>query len=233
MNLDWMYGAVAFIDILGFSAMVSSDSNSLEPRHLAKLQTLIRKVKESSPDLDLRAFSDSITISVPLKSERIAYLLSSVSALQRMLVSEGVLVRGGVAFGKHFADDSLVYSEALINAYILERDKARFPRILVDPNLIDWYFHNIETSTSDAKKVKQLLLTDRDNQIFLNYLNHECIQQHLSTLEKYNIEDATPSVLEKIQWLGQYHNFIAESTSSSHFFSGDMLNGFREIAISP
>lgn len=233
MEATWSYGAVAFIDVLGFSALVSSDSKSIEPIHLEKLRALLGKVKEASPNLDVRAFSDCITIAAPLTSERVAHLFESVISLQRLLVGGGVLVRGGVAFGKHFADDTLVYSEALIRAYLLERDKARFPRVLADPDLLDWYFHNSDTTPEAAHAVKALLLTDRDNQVFLNYLRLDDLEQHLAVIQTYKVDNATPSVLEKVQWLGQYHNFIAHSVNSPHVFSGPMLDGFREIVVSP
>ncbi|WP_147432210.1 hypothetical protein [Pararobbsia silviterrae] len=233
MEANWSYGAVAFVDILGFSALVTADSNSIQPNHLEKLRALLGKVKEASQGLDIRAFSDCIVISAPLKSDRVTLLFNSVISLQRLLVGGGVLVRGGVAFGKHFADDTLIYSEALIRAYLLERDKARFPRILVDPDLLDWYFHNNDTTPENTNATKSLLLTDRDNQIFLNYLQHQTLDEHLTTIKTYNTNNATPSVLEKIQWLGQYHNYIAKITNSDHVFSGPMLDGFREIMISP
>lgn len=233
MEENWSYGAVAFIDVLGFSALVSSDSKSIQPMYLNKLRGLLGKVKEASPDLDVRAFSDCITIAAPLTSDRVALLLESVISLQRLLVGGGVLVRGGVAFGKHFADDTLIYSEALIRAYLLERDKARFPRVLVDPDLLDWYFHNEETTPEGVDMVKASLLTDRDNQVFLNYLQPSVLEEHLTIIKTYKVDNATPSVLEKVQWLGQYHNHIAKSAGSQHVFSGQMLDGFREVVVSP
>lgn len=233
MEASWSYGAVAFVDILGFSALVSSDSKSIKPVHLERLRDLLSKIKDGSPNLDIRAFSDSITIATTLTSERVAHLFESVTSLQRLLVGGGVLVRGGVAFGKHFADETLVYSEALIRAYLLERDKARFPRILADRDLLDWFFHNSETTANQAETVRTLLLTDRDNQVFLNYLRPEALQQHLAVIQTYKVNDATPSVLEKIQWLGQYHNFVASSVGSPDMFSGPMLDGFREHVVSP
>lgn len=106
MATTWSYGAVAFIDVLGFSALVSSDARSTIPAHLDKLRTLLAKVKESSPKLDVRAFSDSITIAAPLATKDVEDLFESIVSLQQMFVMGGALVRGGVAFGKHFADDT-------------------------------------------------------------------------------------------------------------------------------
>lgn len=233
MSVEWSYAAVAFIDVLGFSSFVESDARSIEPARLLALRELLAGVKDGAAALDVRAFSDSITISAPLESKAIAQLLKTVLNLQIRFVSGGVLVRGGIAFGKHYGDETLIYSEALIRAYELERDKARFPRILIDKNLLDWYFHNNATELKDAEAVKSVLLVDRDDFTFLNYLSVESIETHLNVICSYHVQNATPSVLEKIQWICQYHNFIAERNNSPHIYDGPMLSGFRSIIVSP
>ncbi|MCH7345563.1 hypothetical protein LZ017_19505 [Pelomonas sp. CA6] len=233
MSIEWSYGAVAFIDVLGFSAFVESDAKSIAPVHLPRLSAVLARVREASPDLDVRAFSDSITITAPLESAKVANLLKSVVELQRLFIEGGVLVRGGVAFGKHFADESLVFSEALIRAYVLERDQARFPRILVAADLLDWYFHDPATTAELAAEAHSLLLTDRDNFTFLDYLHSATLKPHLDAIQAYKIANSTPSVLEKVQWLCQYHNFRAAASGSEHVYSGPMVDGFRQHVILP
>lgn len=70
--MNWSYSAVAFIDVLGFSSFVEADARSVEPARLLKLQGLLAGVKSSATELDVRAFSDSITISAPLESSAVA-----------------------------------------------------------------------------------------------------------------------------------------------------------------
>lgn len=231
--MNWSYSAVAFIDVLGFSSFVEADARSVEPARLLKLQGLLAGVKSSATELDVRAFSDSITISAPLESSAVAKLIKTTLDLQSRFVSGGVLVRGGIAFGKHYGDETLIYSEALIRAYQLERDKARFPRILVAEDLLDWYFHNQETKPEDSHTVKAFLIVDRDNFVFIDYLNAASIESHLQVINAYNVDNATPSVLEKIQWLCQYHNFSAERVGSPHVYGGAMLGGFRQLVVMP
>jgi hypothetical protein len=233
MNAEWAYGAVAFIDILGFTALVEADSKSLHASRMETLRTLLVNVKDTSRDLDVRAFSDSITIATPLTLVGVINLFEAVTSLQRRLVNGGVLVRGGIALGKHFADEILVYSEALIQAYLLERDKARFPRILADGDLLDWFFHHGEITDAQQETLRSMLLVDRDNQLFIDYLLPEDIDQHLAILNTYKPKNATPSVLEKIQWLGQYHNFVATKNNHHATFSGPMLDGFKKYIVKP
>lgn len=224
---------VAFIDILGFSSFISDDAQSIEPARLLELRQLLASVKSSAVELDVRAFSDSIIISAPLEVTAVVQLLKTTLDLQSRFVSNGVLVRGGIAFGKHYSDDTLIYSEALIRAYELEKDKARFPRILVASDLLDWYFHNESTKPEDADLVKSILLVDRDNFTFIDYLQVEAIESHLRVIGLYKIYNATPSVLEKIQWLCQYHNFKAEQANSRYSYNGPMLSGFRQLTVNP
>jgi len=231
--MNWSYAAVAFIDVLGFSSFVEADARSVEPALLLKLQGLLAGVKSEAPELDVRAFSDSITISSPLESSAIAKLINATLDLQCRFVSDGVLVRGGIAFGKHYGDETVIYSEALIRAYQLERDKARFPRILVADDLLDWYFHNQETELANAEAVKGVLTVDRDNLVFIDYLNACSIESHLQVVNAYKVDNATPSVLEKIQWLCQYHNFAAQRAGSPHSYVGPMLGGFRQLLVKP
>ncbi len=233
MNESWSFGVVAFIDILGFSAIVEADAKTSKPAKLWTIHQLLANVKDTAPMLEVRAFSDSITISAKLDSEMVKQLIVSVADLQRRFTSSGVLVRGGIAFGKHFADSTLIYSEAMIRAYLLERDKARFPRVLISNDLLDWYFHNSATNDDDAKTVDSVILTDRDDYVFVDYLDAGSLETHLSMINTYNITKASPSVLEKVQWLCQYHNFKAEKFENENVYVGAMLNGFRSHAISP
>jgi len=233
MNGSWSFGVVAFIDILGFSAIVEADARVSKPTKLWAIHELLANVQDTAPMLDVRAFSDSITISAHLDSAMVTQLLVSVVDLQRKFTSNGVLVRGGIAFGKHFSDATLIYSEAMIRAYLLERDKARFPRVLIDKDLLDWYFHNLNTQARDAKVVESIILTDRDDYVFVDYLDTHSLETHLHTINAYDVKKATPSVLEKVQWLCHYHNFKAEKCASQCVYVGSMLNGFRSHAVQP
>jgi hypothetical protein len=229
----WDYGVVAFIDVLGFSSLVAADAASLEPSHLDRLRTSLQEVKAAAVDLDIRAFSDSIVISSALTSANVTNLLQSVLNLQRIFVRRSVLVRGAIAFGKHFADLDLIYSEALIRAYQEERDHARFPRILVNKDLLDWLMHDAGTTEEIKTAVNLLLLTDRDNRVFLNYLSVGALESHLKLLNGYDTGAATASVLEKIQWLAEYHNYVAGKAGSTFSCDGPLLRGFRPHTAAP
>lgn len=229
--VGWSYGAVAFLDILGFSSLVEEDARSASPIHLERIIDSLRdaKASESAKELDLRAFSDSIVISAALTPTAIHSLFLAVMALQRSFISKGVLIRGGIAFGKHYAGPDAIYSEALISAYKLERDKARFPRILIDTNLLDWFLNDPATTVELKESAKKHLLRDRDEFVFLSYLEKEGIHSHLALLQTYSVKSVSPSVLEKLQWLAGYHNYSTERFGSNDFIGGALVPAFGPV----
>lgn len=230
-SIEWNYGVVACLDILGFSNLVEEDSVSSSPKHLDRIITSLRDAKKADWDekLNVRAFSDSIIISAELTSPAVQSLLHAVGRLQRTFLLKGILIRGGIAFGKHYSDVELIYSQALINAYKIERDIARFSRVLVDSNLLDWFWNDINTTKEIRSQVDELLLRDRDNYIFLNYLEKDDIENHLNVLQSYSGKKVTPSVLEKIQWLASYHNYRAEYFGLQSLIDGTTVVPFTMV----
>src|SRR6266571_1072790 len=189
MPTAWNYGVVAFIDVLGFANFVEQDASSLTPTHLENFLECLKEARASTPveHLDVRAFSDSIIISTGLSSVEVTELLVAAVTLQRIFIKRGVLIRGAVAFGKHYSDRDLIYSEALVRAYRREREMARFPRILIDTDLLDWYLHDPGTSADLSGKSLLLMLRDRDNQIFLHYLDDGSAAAHRDLLRSYKL----------------------------------------------
>lgn len=134
---------VAFIDILGFRALVrqlSGDSS----RHTKIKQALteIRSYKKLSVQkytdqskLEVSVFSDSIAISG--SSDDIFDVIWSAIYLQCRLLALGILVRGGISRGQTVHTADILYGEGMLNAYDLESKVAIYPRIILDPKLLD------------------------------------------------------------------------------------------------
>lgn len=229
MPTQWEYGAVAFLDVLGFAHFVEADAASASPRHLDRLLDCLAEVRATTAAgrLDLRSFSDSIVISANLTAEATSNLLLSVVGLQRIFIRRAVLVRGAVAFGKHYSDSESVYSEALVRAYTLERKSARFPRVVVDANLLDCFMNDSDCTAELREQVIPLLLHDRDGQTFCHYLTATLLEAHADLVTSYESNRITPSVLEKVQWLAAYHNYVADSIQSPIRIDGPLVAGFQ------
>ena len=154
----------------------------------------------------------------------------NILGLQRIFVRRRTLIRGAIAIGKHYADANLVYSEAVVRAYRLERDRARFPRVLIDSQLLDWYVH--DTGCAELKsQVTPALLKDRDEEVFLHYLGAELLEDHGKLIGSYEPGKVSASVLEKIQWLAAYHNHVATTLGNGNVIDGPLVAGFQPLAV--
>lgn len=50
-----------------------------------------------------------------------------------------LLIRGGVAYSRHFQSSHVTYSHAIARAYELEQNYAIYPRIVIDSNIIEMF----------------------------------------------------------------------------------------------
>lgn len=207
---------VAFIDILGFSNMVRSDCESSEPpRYLQLLyEAHINSISLFNKDLkcELIQFSDSIVFSKPFDFGQLESFLDAIAAWQKSLLLNGLLCRGGVAFGKHFAKDKFLFSKAMIDAYLLESSRARFPRIIISDDLLE-----LAESTIQINLLK--LYKEDDGATFINYLRwtKEAEKQELAKAVKKIISEAnnrSSSVQEKLRWLTRYADHILGTSFS-------------------
>src|SRR5689334_17096977 len=92
------YSTVAFLDVLGFSAMVEHDSRGT-PKYLPIFIHAIEQVNDSIANkaVEVKMFSDSIVLSAALNPQNVVDVALAVSELQRCFLREGILLRGGIA----------------------------------------------------------------------------------------------------------------------------------------
>jgi len=178
------HGVVAFIDVLGYSSII--DAASKYPCILGELEeSLVMAIKltnilgefiqnvEPSDRFINRQFSDSVIISYeyPEGSDRIdlaCWMVFLASATyQYFMLRHGFYVRGGIASGFWYINDSnnIIFSKGLTKAYVLESTLAIYPRIIVEPGLIQ----TIKESDFAQKTFPALLVEDWSGKMFINY----------------------------------------------------------------
>lgn len=207
MSIELKPYIVAFIDLLGFSAMVSHDCETpngdqkyVESLH--EVYTDTKKISNKLKDLQLMQFSDSITLAVPYSKENATSLINIVSDYQYNLLKKGVLCRGGISYGKHYSAEGFVFSKALIDAYEIESRFASAPRIVVSQNLLD-----LVAPLKTENPIPEVLL-ENDGLSFVHYLKDK------DPSESWNAVEAIaptglhekPSIRKKQIWLHQYYN---------------------------
>jgi len=148
---------VAFIDILGFSQMIEEDKGEGSQLKIIKnaIDTATSFMEErqqitNHPDhywyqeFKVKSFSDCFCISVPLEFDNGSkdYIQNFVSfytwleVFCNTLLANGFLCRGGITQGWHYFDNKIIFSKALVDAYLLESKQANHPMVMLHPNLI-------------------------------------------------------------------------------------------------
>lgn len=199
---------ICFLDILGFSEFVNRYDKDITSTFLQDIQESFALAREHLLDnrnmynreaiehLEYQTFSDNISISIPYFDNENDFLSNFnilsiyVRGLQMIMMSKGFFVRGGISIGSYYADNNIIFSKGLINAYKLESEKAIYPRVLVDKVIIDKII-NYKESQVNYFGLKQAIIFDWENQAFLNPIGlmNSSIQQFNSVLGEVEQDD--------------------------------------------
>lgn len=79
------------------------------------------------------AFSDNLVRSSPADWAGMVSVAYSIIILAIRLLVRGIFVRGGITIGNLCHEESLVFGPALMEAYRMEQELARYPRVVLSP----------------------------------------------------------------------------------------------------
>ena len=231
---------VGHVDILGFRALVRADCD--KHRIAKRLDQAFRRALEAfggkeallgTPDAEwkVRVFSDCLCVSKPLTDIGLLVTVDAMSSFVREMMIAGFPIRGGVAIGTHSESELLIFSQAQIDAYDLEAEHARFPRIVLSDQLVK----RLDAIEDDdiRRTAKELVIIDSDSIAFVNYLVFEEEDSWLSghdfyNRQKSNLEDALKDrtlqsgVIEKYAWMAKFHNWALYHTAQVLKRSGNL-----------
>jgi hypothetical protein len=178
---------VLLIDLLGFTESTSNENSPLLEHVLSLLKRIasMRSDFDLSPTvkadwgsvhdvaLSVSTFSDHIVISVPVDRIKSAEGLGDFAPALALLavwplvatvatasLRLGFLIRGGMAYGKLYHSEGVVFGPALIDAVSLESKSAVYPRIVLSASAVD-IFANVNS--------KGQLARDHDGMTYLNF----------------------------------------------------------------
>lgn len=173
---------LAFLDILGFEQIVNeSRSNPSLINKIANMLFRSEQIARSILNANLtvlkvdlnnyvyRTFSDTSVICGPYDSHHDLSFVSTWVMMYQYLMwkEERTFIRGAIVYGDVYADENVIFGPALIDAYRLERCKAKaaWPRVLIDKSLLD------KTTKEERRRDSfEFLRQDDDNLVYLDYL---------------------------------------------------------------
>jgi hypothetical protein len=128
---------VVFYDFLGWKNHITEAG--LAPANLRDLRQLIlrhTRMLAVKTDLAVRtsSFSDNMVVT-QVPDDRTKMLIQHLANAQLASALVGFLVRGGITVGNVVHDDEVVFGPGLNRAYELETSVAKYPRIILDPEV--------------------------------------------------------------------------------------------------
>ncbi|MFB5269831.1 hypothetical protein ACE41H_24050 [Paenibacillus enshidis] len=197
---------IAFIDILGFKNLVNNDLMCEDIGAILKLPYVLRQgdmlKRLKITGMMMTSISDSLVFSIGLKERgamnKITKLLSVFS--QTLLAQYSLLLRGGIAVGKIYHDNDIVYGPGLVKAYELESKIAIFPRIVIERS--DFESSILSCSTPSQLTLRKEYVSGDDCILMLDcfhYTSQEKLKLCRFKLEQ--IEASDLRVQQKINWM--------------------------------
>lgn len=233
---------VVYIDILGYGETIREVHKAgKDKKFLALFRQTLNDLQEillcdqveketGMHRFEIRTFTDNVVIGIPVTnsvSQHLHECFWKVAHIQLELVLSGFFVRGAIAVGPVFIDNDIVFGKGLLEAYQVERNLARDPRIVLTAVARDRVLANARQEFRKyghprMSTLSQFLLRDADGQVYLNYLKtlnsdvHEDrdfkeMFQHRDMVESRLKESiGKPSIWSKYAWVANYHNYFCD-----------------------
>ena len=255
---------VAFIDVLGFSQMILDDGGKGDKLKVIKdaisEATKLLEDRKQIPnhpyafwykEFQVKSFSDCFCFSIPLDfdggdKDYMQNFLSFyvwIEAFCNTLLKNGFLCRGGITQGWHYYDDKIIFSKALVDAYLLESKKANHPLILIHQDLIEnlvrkdfcnqpFYDYMFVHDTAGKSFLHPFNYSIVDEMFFgfhenidgkLAYERRQLIEMFLPTIEDNIKRLIGNSAVEKWQWLKEFSHYTLSEKYSERFRAGLFL----------
>ncbi len=259
--MEYKEQIVCFIDILGFSELIKKAqeddnfaietiknlSSNIQEKVIKNIDPKIEWNDDEGSDLQYRIFSDCICISydiskfdADIKSKMIYFFLQTILYIQSDLVKEDIFIRGAISIDKHFQNEDIIFSAALVNAYNSESKNAIYPRIVLEESVIQYIKHYEDEQS--ITYFNTFIKRDPDNIIFMDYLSYTVQlgleEEHENNFELHKIIlenrlklETEPKVLQKYLWVANYHNYKVKEyeLNSKYKIEQNLISFSKEV----
>ena len=214
---------VAYFDLLGTTKKIQCDVNDkylntihkaiLYVKNLPETDSGSTFIKQFQHRIKTKIFSDNILIAIPVekqeeKFEIFAAMIKIVAIVQTFLLLEcDWLSRGAITSGDLFIDENFVWGKALVNSYGFESKMAIYPRVIVDPAIMNYYhMPGQESALSFLKNWR--LIEDQDGLYFVSMTSvlntssqFELLGKIKELCSEAHKEETDYKVIQKFDWL--------------------------------
>lgn len=228
VNVDYDLRYVAFLDLMGFKNMVSqSTKDTVILNTINQALDYTGHIQHDNyngiiPMVELgkqvTAFSDSVVISYDASMPGAGFhVLMDLVYICNDLLGLGIPVRGAVTVGQLIHTERKCFGPAMVEAYLMESKKAKFPRVIVDSKVIEYDLKNpgkANTVKYEAKYLDKIIQKDiNDGKYFLDYLKQwnefdetEIYDNYILRTKEFIIEKLSTykddeTIFEKYLWL--------------------------------
>lgn len=259
---------ILYFDILGYKENIIrlgeegflKDINSIVALTIKRIQKKYL-FPEGEVNFAYKMFSDNMLIALRIPEKGLNYarlfndktnfkllftslLIEEAGFLQReFIVKHNIFIRGCITTGRLFIDKDYLYGTGLIKAYLLENDRAIYPRILIDNTI----FRGATSEELKFNRLERGLISCGDEYLFIDYLNISCGIRIYQNITKNDIEkqqkeqnDYKNKVYEKHReciehllfvykdkekvfnkycWCAKYHNMKCKQENLDYFIS--------------
>jgi hypothetical protein len=164
--MDPVHLYVGLLDVLAYRTRLEQDRSSGRLdfwNDLSAALAVFDQVNESV--FSVNAISDTIIVTC-LHHESFPEFLRLLRGVFVAFMEQGLFVRGGVAYSRHFQNNRLTYSHGIARAYELESRQAVYPRVVIDENIVNMYEVGEDLPTIQS----QSLLCKENGVYFLDIL---------------------------------------------------------------
>ncbi len=184
-------------------------------------------------------FSDCMVVSYSVNERSAVFdLINDIGFFVVDLVERGFLLRGAVTVGKLLHTKDHVLGPAMVRAYELESSIAKYPRVIVGPEVFEIAKARParhHTGEEELGYVRGFLREDEDGQHYVDYISWDAVVATIgadsddyprylniiSELVRNGLNHAIPSVQEKFLWLHRHYMAaikVFEETPGDHPF---------------
>jgi len=227
---------ICYFDILGYKNIITR--NCIEEKDFIEIIRNITKMMSSIKNNNfflnitpkIYCFSDNFIICIKYDKESVDEQIGILSALItcmqivqcKLNTLNTILVRGSIVRGKLYCGKNFIYGDGLINAYMLENEIARYPRIIIQKEFMENIIAECK-NLAELFDLKKVNINERNVFCWHNKYTYDIVfESNLITKEeheqRYNEEKEDIKVIRDFDG-----NYIINFLEAINFYEDDFI----------